>query len=84
MNILDQIIERKKLEVRDAKSKISRDQLKDSEFFGRETFSLKETLKTGSGIIAEFKRKSPSKGIINDTANVLEVVKYYEEFGASA
>ena len=84
MNILDQIIERKKLEVRDAKSKISLDQLKDSEFFGRDTFSLKETLKTGSGIIAEFKRKSPSKGIINDTANVLEVVKSYEEFGANA
>ncbi|MGZ5211503.1 MAG: indole-3-glycerol phosphate synthase TrpC, partial [Kaistella sp.] len=84
MNILDQIVERKKLEIRDAKSKISRDQLKDSEFFGRETFSLKETLKTGSGIIAEFKRKSPSKGVINDTANVLEVAKSYEEFGASA
>lgn len=84
MNILEQIIESKKVEISDAKSKISLHQLKDSEFFGRDTFSLKETLKTESGIIAEFKRKSPSKGIINNTANVLEVAKSYENFGASA
>ena len=43
MNILDKIIERKKQEVAEAKSKISVEQLKDSEFFGRPTFSLKET-----------------------------------------
>ncbi|MGA9213361.1 indole-3-glycerol phosphate synthase TrpC [Kaistella sp.] len=83
MNILDKIIEHKKQEVADAKSKISLAQLKDSEFFQRKTFSLKESVKSGSGIIAEFKRKSPSKGIINDKAAVLEVAKSYENFGAS-
>ena len=36
-----------------------------------------------SGIIAEFKRKSPSKGIINDQSDVLEVAKNYEKYGAS-
>lgn len=83
MNILDQITERKKQEISAAKSKISLAQLKDSEFFNRETFSLKQSLNSKSGIIAEFKRKSPSKGIINDTADVLEVAKSYENFGAS-
>lgn len=83
MNILDKIIEHKKVEVDQAKKKISLSQLKGTEFFQRKTFSLKESVQSGSGIIAEFKRKSPSKGIINDKANVLEVTKSYEKFGAS-
>lgn len=84
MNILDTIIERKKQEISEAKSKISVQQLKDYEFFERKTFSLKETLKSKSGIIAEFKRKSPSKGIINDKVSPLEVASDYEKHGASA
>ncbi len=84
MNILDKIIARKKEEVAEAKSKISVQQLQDTEFYGRETFSLKKTLKSKSGIIAEFKRKSPSKGIINDSKTPLVVVSEYEKFGASA
>lgn len=83
MTILDKIIERKKEEIAFAKSKISLDNLKDSEFFGRKTFSLKESVKNRNGIIAEFKRQSPSKGIINDKVSPLEVVTKYEEFGAS-
>ncbi|UFH32070.1 indole-3-glycerol phosphate synthase TrpC [Chryseobacterium sp. C-71] len=84
MNILDKIIARKKEEISDSKSKISLQQLKDSEFFNRKTLSLKETLQSKSGIIAEFKRQSPSKGIINDKVSPLEVVSAYENFGASA
>ena len=83
MNVLDQIIERKKEEVAAAKSKIPVSQFKNSEFFHRENLSLKESLKAKSGIIAEFKRKSPSKGLINREADVLEVTKSYENFGAS-
>lgn len=83
MNILDKIIDQKKVEVSEAKKKISLGELKDSEFFQRTTFSLKESAKSGSGIIAEFKRQSPSKGIINDQADVLDVAKSYEKFGAS-
>ncbi|MCX8531125.1 indole-3-glycerol phosphate synthase TrpC [Chryseobacterium luquanense] len=83
MNILDKIIETKEREISDSKSKISLQQLKDSEFFERKTNSLKETIKSKSGIIAEFKRKSPSKGIINDKVPPLEVVSAYEQFGAS-
>ena len=84
MTILDKIIEWKKQEIADSKSEISLEQLKDSEFFERTTFSLKQTLKSKSGIITEFKRKSPSKGIINDKVSPLEVVSQYEKFGASA
>lgn len=83
MTILDKIITRKKHEISDAKSKISLQQIKDSEFFVRKTYSLKETLQSKSGIIAEFKRQSPSKGIINDNVFPLEVVSAYEQFGAS-
>ena len=83
MNILHQIIERKKQEVSAAKSKITVEQLQDSEFFHRQKLSLKDSLKSKSGIIAEFKRKSPSKGLINGEADVLEVAKSYENCGAS-
>ncbi len=83
MTILDKIIERKKEEIAVSKAKISIDSLKNSEFFGRQSFSLKESVKNKSGIIAEFKRKSPSKGIINDKVHPLEVVSAYENFGAS-
>ncbi|MFY1046613.1 indole-3-glycerol phosphate synthase TrpC [Chryseobacterium sp. GP-SGM7] len=83
MNILDKIIQAKKQEISDSKSKISLQQLKDSEFFNRKTVSLKESIQSESGIIAEFKRQSPSKGIINDQISPLEVVSAYENFGAS-
>ncbi len=83
MNILDKIIEHKKIEVAEANRKVSLEELKDAVFFHRKALSLKESVKSGSGIISEFKRKSPSKGIINDQADVLEVTKLYEKFGAS-
>ncbi|WP_313503386.1 indole-3-glycerol phosphate synthase TrpC [Kaistella carnis] len=83
MNILDKIIEQKKQEVAEAKQKIYLAELKDAALFNRKTFSLKESVKSSSGIIAEFKRQSPSKGIINDNADVLEVARSYQKFGAS-
>ena len=84
MNILDKIIEQKKQEVAEAKKNISLTELKDAPLFDRKTFSLKKSVKSGSGIIAEFKRQSPSKGIINDQVDVLDVAKSYQKFGASA
>jgi len=54
-------------------------------FFMRKTFSLCTSLmdNTKTGIIAEFKRKSPSRGIINDRALVENVTKAYRMSGAS-
>lgn len=83
MTILDKIIATKKEEVKTAKRKISVLGLSDSEFFARETLSLKKSVKEKTGIIAEFKRQSPSKGIINATTNPEKVASAYEKFGAS-
>ena len=85
MNILEQIIQFKKKEVRKRKSEISALKLEKTDLFGRQTLSLKESLldKTRTGIIAEFKRKSPSRGIINEGADVLHVTKGYADNGAS-
>ncbi|HID03542.1 MAG TPA: hypothetical protein EYP18_10100 [Desulfobacterales bacterium] len=70
MDILQKIVRRKTEILALQKERISLDDLQKSVFFERKTFSLKKTLMNGtsSGIIAEFKRKSPSKGIINNTA----------------
>jgi indole-3-glycerol phosphate synthase len=85
MNILDEIIAHKKIEVANAKKQVSVEQLMQSQFFNRSTLSLKQFLldETKTGIIAEFKRQSPSKGIINDKADVIEVTKAYTQHGAS-
>jgi indole-3-glycerol phosphate synthase len=85
MNILDKIIEQKKIEVAERRSVTSIADLEKSELFSRPTFSLKQFLSDDSktGIIAEFKRRSPSKGIINDTSDVVEVTTAYTNYGAS-
>lgn len=85
-NILDQIVARKKIEVEAAKAKTSYTKLEESEFFNRRPLSFREFLldPQRSGIIAEFKRKSPSKGIINNQVKVKKVTQDYAAAGASA
>ncbi len=86
MNILDKIVERKKVEVADRKSKRTLKELEASPLFSAANLSLKKFLldPERTGIIAEFKKKSPSKGIINANALPEVVTKQYEEAGASA
>jgi indole-3-glycerol phosphate synthase len=85
MNILDKIIRQKKEEIALAKQKLPLSQLSQRPFFARPVISLKDSLsdETKTGIIAEFKRRSPSKGNINDKADVVEVTAAYTKFGAS-
>ena len=85
MNILDKIIARKKEEVIDAKSQVSVLQLEQAEFFERKPISVKQRLLLLNhvGIIAEHKRKSPSKGIINDQLSVEFITQGYTNAGAA-
>jgi len=85
MNILDKIVETKKVEVANQKKMVSIEQLEKYPGFSRKCNSLKTNLlkENASGIIAEFKQKSPSKGEINFNAKVEEVTKAYVEAGAS-
>lgn len=86
MNVLDRIVINKKKEVQRAKARTSYIELEESDFFHRDCYSFKEFLldPQRTGIIAEFKRKSPSKGIINDKVSVKEVTNAYAAAGASA
>jgi indole-3-glycerol phosphate synthase len=86
MNILDAIIKQKRTEVAEKQKLIPVDVVKQSEYFTRQVFSMKQSLLDPSktGIIAEFKRKSPSKGDINQVADVVNVTEAYTKNGASA
>lgn len=86
MNILDKIVIRKKEEIADAKALISITELENSPHFKRKPYSFKDFLlaEDRTGIIAEFKRRSPSKGLINGVADVAEVTQAYNASGASA
>ena len=86
MTILDKIIAFKKKEIAKIKAEVPVKKLVESPSFKRTTFSLKKSLlEVGStGIIAEYKRQSPSKGIINDTATIAEVTNGYLDANIAA
>jgi indole-3-glycerol phosphate synthase len=86
MTILDKIVERKRQEVAEAKSKVSLEELIQYPLFERTCYSLKESVlhPDRTGIIAEYKRASPSKGLINGHSTVEEVVLGYQNAGTSA
>jgi indole-3-glycerol phosphate synthase len=85
MTILDEIIEYKKREVESCKELFPIIDLEKNPIFKREILSLKASILNPykTGIIAEFKRKSPSKGIINNHTFVDDVTQGYAAGGAS-
>ena len=86
MNILDKIVAQKTKEVEIKKSLTPVKELVHSIYFNMPCVSMKDSITAPgkSGIIAEFKRQSPSKGIINDKADVEQTTVGYTEAGASA
>jgi len=86
MNILDTIVAEKHHEVKEKKELNPIKLLEKSLFFDNKNISINEYIlkKDKYGIIAEFKRKSPSKGIINENASVEKITTGYVQAGASA
>lgn len=84
MNILDQITSYKKREVAAQKAAFSIGQLQKSAWFERDCYSMATSLRNAStGIIAEHKRRSPSKSVINEQVGLPEVVQGYVQAGVA-
>lgn len=85
MDILEKIVADKKKEVEEKRVMLPYHVLEKYPHYDHATVSLHEILARGSstGIITEFKRRSPSKGVINDSVEIVDVVKDYERHGAA-
>ncbi|NML41591.1 indole-3-glycerol phosphate synthase TrpC [Chitinophaga sp. G-6-1-13] len=84
-NILAEIVAHKQVEVAARKLQRSAAELQQTSVFDREPLSLRSFLQNPekTGIIAEFKRRSPSKGLINGEVTVQQVTTAYTRYGAS-
>ena len=86
MTTLEKIIAFKKKEVAKIKAEVPVNKLVESPNFKRTSLSLKKSLLSvgSTGIIAEFKRQSPSKGVLNDKATVVDVTNGYLDANVAA
>ncbi len=83
MSILKEIIKNKRKEVDYLKQINPISKIENSRHFNRETLSLKKSLIEKSGIISEFKRRSPSNPKINLHSEVKAVTRGYEVSNSS-
>ena len=85
-DVLNEIIANKKIEVAERKKQVPLHELEKQCAGAKVPFrSLRAALEASStGIIAEFKRRSPSKGWLHQSADALHVTKEYEQAGAAA
>lgn len=84
MDILSRIIKRKKVEIEDLKNSVSIADLEKSNLFNTKTKSLSDNIKQKEiGIIAEHKRKSPSKSNINHQNSSKSIINGYDDGGAA-
>jgi indole-3-glycerol phosphate synthase len=85
MNILEKIAAFKREEVRSRKLATPVNMLEKSACFKLAVPSFHDALaKPGPSVIAEFKRKSPSRGDINPSADILQVALGYQDAGTAA
>jgi|SRR5450631_3719141 len=85
INILNQIISYKREEIKKNKHEKPVSFLEKQAEYSRVIYSMKEKLADPgkTGIIAEFKKKSPSRGVINDWSSPGYVTEAYARYGAS-
>ena len=85
MNILQKIVAYKKQEVEAAKKLVPEQVLRSFPAFQRSVHSMSKALRNSeTGIIAEHKRRSPSRSVINQSHGVDQIVQAYQSGGASA
>lgn len=85
MTYLDEIIKNKEREIAILKIEKPIASLTKSDLFNKKCNSMRDSiLRSNNGIISEFKRKSPSKGFINEKADLESVVAQYQQSGAAA
>jgi indole-3-glycerol phosphate synthase len=87
MNKLEEIILHKRSEVASRKRDNPLATLRERIYYNRETLSLSDRIRTaenGFGIIAEFKRRSPSAGPIDESADPAATARSYMRNGAAA
>jgi indole-3-glycerol phosphate synthase len=87
-DILKKIIARKEQEVIECKKIISFDKMMKKAYDDRETIDFYQALKDKvdlkqNAIIAEIKKASPSKGVLRENFNPVEIAKSYEAHGAA-
>ena len=85
MNILDRIVAYKKLEVEAQKAAIPLERLREFKYYPKTVLSMSRALENSvTGIIAEHKRRSPSKSVINEKSDLPDVIQGYQQAGVSA
>ncbi|SMN12598.1 Indole-3-glycerol phosphate synthase [Bathymodiolus heckerae thiotrophic gill symbiont] len=87
-NILKKIIKRKEEEVAECENNISANKMLEDAYKNRNTRDFYQALKDKAdlkqnAIIAEIKKASPSKGVIREDFNPVEIAKSYEKAGAA-
>ncbi len=84
MSYLDTIVANKIEELKALKAQYNESYWERQPFFSRKCNSMRKSLElSDTGIISEFKRKSPSKGYIKEEADPSVIIPGYEENGAS-
>src|ERR1044072_6451215 len=88
MNVLSEIIARKRERLAEVKARVGLEQVREEALVKRRDatpHALRRALKSeGINIIAEFKRRSPSKGVIRADGDLMSIVRSYEAGGAAA
>ena len=85
MNILEEIVEHKKEEVKELKKKYSLHSFEEMEFYKKPSLKFKNFINSKLlGIIAEIKKASPSKGVIRSNFNHLKIAETYFDENVSA